>query len=456
VINPKVTDPHTNLSGTLASRVGASISRGNLATMQGSAPVGGGVTFWSGRVASSLANVITSVTIPYFLAISQNLPPATVGLILSIQSLGFIAAPFISGYLVDTRERLWTMRCAEFLRAAALAAMAVAAFTETSVEAVFVICSFTASLAGSIYYAALSASVPDIAGDEMLPRMNARLQGINTATESLGGIAGSAILNFFGVPLALALNALLFALSSLGFTRSDWGATPEKTHEGRSGYLQTIREGFRLLVENNEFRCLIVTGSMANFVIAGSTLPILILFVDDLQYPFYMYTVVLGIGSAGALLGAAQFSRISEFIGSAKRAQVLALAVYAIGFAIYATLGRFGVVSFILAAFTDAIIGVAISVYVIHNATQQQRVIPREMRGRSSSLRAFANSGMSAIGVSMTGALVGLISAVWTVWISACAMLAVAALALLALPRPQKISDDTDRSSDPKREKEVK
>lgn len=371
-----------------------------------------GAAFWTGRFASALGTALTSLTIPFYLTVYLRLDPIAISVVLAGPLVATLLSPLYAGVLADLFDRKRVSIVSELVRTALLVVFALAAAMTVDSVLLLTLINALVAVAKSIFSASFNAGLPDILGEDRLELGNARLQTYSTVAETGGAALGGAALSFLGPFAAFMLNAGAYLFSALGLIGTPWpGSTAVQTPR-KEPYFHRVAAGFVAVRQRPLLAALMGTSAVANLVIHLTAVALLWLLVRDLGYPFFAYSIVLGVGSAGAVVGALLASRLETFEWlSTMRVQAGSLVVYGVLLAAYAALSSFSVVSVVVACLIDFGIGFAISAYVIKNITQQQTAVSRNVRGSVSSVRSFSNALAGLIGTSAAGIVIELFGA---------------------------------------------
>ena len=365
--------------------------------------------FWPGRFASAFGSTLTTLIAPYYLAVVLHLDPVAVSLVMAGPVVATLLSPLYAGIIADSVDRkLLTISC-DFLQFVLLVLLGAITLWGPGGLVPFGIANFLLSVVSSVSIVGLMAGFPDIVGEDKLHAGNARLQTFNTIAHSAGGLSGGAVMSFLGPFTALLANSMAYLVSSLSLLFTRWpNAKPRSGTHHKVPYPEKVAHGFVLVKKNSTLLVLLMTSTFANFFITLSTVALLWLLVREIQLPYFMYVLILSIGSLGAAAGAMLSSRISTWTGSNQRAQLLSLGLYAVLMAGYALLDGTGADTVIIAAAVDFGIGFAVSVYIVNNAVQQQVLVPSTERGSVGAVRSFGSALAGVLGTASSGVLIAL------------------------------------------------
>ena len=254
-------------------------------------------------------------------------------------SLGWVAAAALArfvpmalvgpyaGVIAERFERIRVMATSDLVCLASQAGLALTAAFDGPVLLALALAVLT-TVANSVYFPAVSATIPEIAGEDDLAAANA----LNATIEELVVIAGPAlggVLLALGSPeLAFTVDALTFGVSALLVTRIGMRSTPsDVTEGGEVGLAEQLLVGLVTIAESGAVAWLVAFCVAASFIYGTDV----VLFVDVSQSKlgtggdgFAYLFVGLGIGG---MLAATWIDRLSRS-GRLGRTVLLGLIAY--------------------------------------------------------------------------------------------------------------------------------
>ncbi|MEV7619450.1 MFS transporter [Microbacterium sp. NPDC089321] len=372
-----------------------------------------GTGFWAGRLASTVGGAMASLAMPFFLTVHLQMAPVEVSIVLTGPLLVTILSPLYAGVIADLLDRKRVSIFSELARSALLCSLALVAAANVSDLVILSVVNALIAVASSIYSASFKAGLPDILGEEQLQAGNARLQTLITVAESGSAALGGAALSIFGAVAIFGVTAFSYLLSAACLVKTKWPHSRADAGGGEKlSYLRRVSRGFAAVRESRLLTLLLVTSSLANLVIHVTAVALLFFLVRDLEFPFFLYSLVLAVGSAGAVIGALAMTHLSFLRDmSHARIQTAALVGYGAFLVGYGVLWASSASSFTVACVMDFGIGFCISIYVVRNMTQQQTAVGRESRGSVSSVRTFSTALAGAAGTAAAGVVIEVSSA---------------------------------------------
>jgi MFS family permease len=274
--------------------------------------------------------------------------------------------------------------------------------------------------------AAKHAMVPDIARLAVVPleRVTGVAGVIERLASTVGAAAAGGLIALIGPGLALALNAVTFALAAL-VVATGLPAFRTARPESRASYFSELREGFDFIRRDALLVGIVIMISTTNLLDAAYSAVLLPVWTQSAGYDAALLGLLFAVMSAAAIAGAA--------IATATGERLPRLTVYTLAFLI-AGLPRFAVFAIdvpLVAAFvTLAIAGFAAGfINPILSAVIIER-IPPGMIGRATALIGAFTWALLPFGGLVGGALIALIGLGPTLWLTGIAYFAATLLPL--------------------------
>lgn len=368
--------------------------------------VGPGPVFWAGRGASAFGTTLTTLAITFFAAVVLKLDPLAISTIASGAFIATLLSPLYAGVLADSLDRRQLSAAADAARAIIVVGVAVAVAIGRCGVVELALANMCLAGLEAISNSSFRAGFPDIVGEAQLIKGNSRLQTINTLADTGGGIVGGAAVSLFGPVVSFAANAVAYGFSAISLWSTRWPNSRSSSALVKPSYSWRVRRGFIVIWRDKTLRALVFTSTSSTFFISISSMALLWFMVREIGFSYFSYTVVLSVGSAGAVLGAIICDRVTVFLRTEQRAQVASLGIYATMLVAYTFLTDSTLYDIVFAAGFDFVIGVAISLYVINNSTQQQRIVRTTERGSVSAVRIFGNALAAVAGTAISGWLI--------------------------------------------------
>ncbi|WP_424466808.1 MFS transporter [Pseudoclavibacter helvolus] len=365
-------------------------------------PLGRGFArLWGSAGLSNLADGVLKTAVP-LIALQYTDAPLLLGLVAAAMSLPWLLFALLAGAIADRGDRRILMVAANIVRAAVLAAGALAVWVDAGSVWLLAAVAFCVGSMETVYDTSAQSIVPQLVGKGDLVRANARLTTVELTTNQfvgppLGGVlvaAGAAVA--LVVPGAMWLAALLVLLAVPGSFRI---ARPARTTIAAD-----VGEGLRFLWRSTQLRTLALMVGLVSLTISAA-FTVLPLFATrsgegadvGLGLSEVGYGVLLAVSAVGGVLGATLAAPIVRGIG---RTASLTLTIASI------------VVLVGIGAVTEhpALVGAAlavgsagISIWNVITVSFRQRVTPGALLGRVNSAYRLLAWGTMPIGAVLGG-----------------------------------------------------
>ena len=215
------------------------------------------------------------------------------------------------GVVAERFERVRLMVWLNFLALLLQAALAVAAWRSAPAAVALVLAGLTAAVT-SPYNPAVAALIPQVVGEEDLAAANALNATIDNLVVVAGPAVGAVLLLAGGPALAIAMNALSFAVAAVMLRPLSVRSQPsDVTGGGTTGPLRQVVDGFRALGSSTAVATFVAFSVLASFVYGTDT----VLFVPISRVQLHTGTsgygyLLAGLG-VGGVAGAVVVNRLA-------------------------------------------------------------------------------------------------------------------------------------------------
>lgn len=279
-----------------------------------------------------------------------------------------------AGVIAERYERVKVMVTADLLCTVWMSTVAVLASFHAPVLAVIVFAGLT-SVTASVYPPAVTAMIPQVAGEEDLAAANA----LNGTVDNLAVIAGPAIGALLLVigppPVAFAINAATFLFSAALVSRMKARSEPTDTSEEGNAFTQVIH-GFTAITTNTTAAILVGFSVLASFIYGTDTVALVYVSDNKLGTGANGYGYLLAALGIGGVLAALFVDRLasSPHLGLII---VIGMAVYCLPTALLV-----GTHSPAVASVIEGVRGGGTLVVDVLAVTLLQRSLPKDMIAR--------------------------------------------------------------------------
>ncbi|MBB5805738.1 putative MFS family arabinose efflux permease [Saccharothrix ecbatanensis] len=271
------------------------------------------VRFWTADTVSLAGTHVTTLALQAVAILTLGASLTETGTLAASRWLPYLLFGLVAGVLVDRRRRLPVLIGADFARAAVLALIPLAAFTDTlTLPLLFglVVVFGTLSL---FYDAAHQSFLPLIVPTERLTDANARLEQTGSVAQGLGPLVGGALVKLIGGPLAILVDAVSYLISGLVLatlrTREQLPEAPKRDLRAE------LREGLRWVYGHKVLRPLAIA-SHAWFLFTAMVTPVFsFLMLNELGFDALDLGITYAVGGVGGVLGASVSSHAGRRFG---------------------------------------------------------------------------------------------------------------------------------------------
>lgn len=360
--------------------------------------------FVGGQVTSLMGDGLALLAIP-LLVLSLTRNPVTAALSAAPRTIGYVVAGMPAGVIVDRLNPRYVMMSMDVVRFTIFALLAVLGLNHLLRVWIVLALAFVAAGAGVFFETALAVAVRDMVGDDRLLGVNSALELANQLSIIVGpGIVGI-LAATIGLMPALLVNAGTFVVSLVtlfAVRRSGHQIAPT------AGVWRALRrmradlvEGLGYLRAEPLILMLALLSAGLNLFLAAETLQVFfgkqLLRLDDVQIG-----VVVMAGGAGGIVAALSTPllgrRFAEPTLIVAGGMATALSLVAVGLA----------QSMPTLALANLVSGLASVVSVIAIRSLRQRLVPRELLGRTTGTARMIALSAGPLGTLLAGILTSL------------------------------------------------
>ena len=385
---------------------------------------------WLAQGVSTFGSLITRAALPFTAALALQASAAQMALLAAANLVaGLVVAP-LAGPWLDRRTRKPVMLACDIVRAGILAVIPVAALGGHLSFGLLLIVQALSGAFSTVFDVAQGSWLPELVGEEQLVHANARLASTNAVAEMASfGLAGW-LVQWFGGPITIALDALSYLGSALALVgirtperlaatsvgasaagRASAGEVPQahaQASEGLSlartlaGWLAEVREGLHVAFADPALAAL-AAAEAALFGAFGVFMACYTLFATrELALPTGPLGMVFGLGGLASFGASLWAPRLGGRLG-VQRSMALGLALGMCGL-VLAVLAPAGLPAVALAALAaQQLVGDGgWTLFLVHSGSLRLQLAPAHARAR-------VVAGAHALGVAamLAGSLLG-------------------------------------------------
>ncbi|MFY1672035.1 MFS transporter [Plantactinospora sp. WMMB334] len=387
--------------------------------------------YWSAQTVSLLGDQISAIALPLLAVLGTGAGPAEMGYLTAAALIPNLLFSLLLGAWVDRYpHKRRVMVLADLGRAVLLAAVPVAYLVGVlSLGQLYLVAFLTGTLA-VLFEVAHGALFVSLVPRRDYVDANALTNGSRAMSYVAGPSAGGLLVQTLSAPVALLADALSYLVSALFLARVRPVPAPEPPPADGGGL--GIGQGLRFVARSRILRAVLLgttTLNLFNYMFAA----LFVLYVStELGLSPGLLGLVIGVGSVGALLGAAVTGRLVRRFGIGRTALV-GFVLFPAPLVLVPLAG--GPTPVVVGALVVAefLSGLGVMVLDITVGSLQVAVTPERLLARVTGAKRTVNYGIRPIGAVLGGSLGAAIGVRPTLWIATVG--AVAGL-LWLLPTP--------------------
>ena len=282
---------------------------------------------WLGEGVSVLGNATTSVLLPLLAVVGFGAGPGWMGLITAAAWAPWLLVGLPAGAWVDRLPARRVMVASDVLAASTLASVPVAWALGLLTLPHLVAAAFANGVCTVFFRAAYPLLVRQVAPCHQQEAAFARLFGTESAMQVAGPGLGGLLAQALSAASGLAADALSFIVSAVCLLRLRLDAADDasRAREGAEPLATRIRQGVDYIRHDRILRFFTLVGGASNFGLTGYGALLVLFLVREVHLDEAGVGVVMAVGAAGGVVGAAIATRVSQRLGSARALLVLQL-----------------------------------------------------------------------------------------------------------------------------------
>jgi MFS family permease len=365
------------------------------------------VRLWIAETISQFGTQISLLALPLVAVTLLNATPLEVAALGTIEFLPFILFSLPAGAWVDRLRRRPILIAGDLGRAVALATIPAAYLLGVLTIWQLYVVGFVAGTLTVFFDVAYQSYLPSLVDRDQLVDGNGKLETSRTLAQTAGPALGGGLIGLVTAPLAIAADAVSFALSAVFvFAIRRHEPTPDRhadEHGRRRGSLrQEVSDGLRYVLGNRYLRGIAASTATSNFFSNVALATFIVYAVRELHLTALEIGVTFGLGNVGAILGALSAERIARRFGVGPTI-VGATALGGPGLLLLALAPHEFPVPFLVAG--TFLTGFEIVVYNINQLSFRQAITPTSMQGRMNATMRFIVWGTIPLGSIVGGAI---------------------------------------------------
>lgn len=270
------------------------------------------VRFWLSQTTSMAGSQISFLALPLVAVLVLGAGAMQTGALTASSRLPFLVFGLLVGVWVDRFRRRPMIIWAYLGRAVVLAWIPVAAGLHVlTVEQIYVV-AFAVGTLTLLSDVAAQSFLPTIADEAHIIEANSKLEVSRASTDMVGPSAGGALVQALTAPLAILADVVSYLVATALLVSVRVTERKPTGNTARASTIGEIREGLRFVLGNRLLRWNALASALSN-LFTNILLAILVLYaVRSLRLSPGTIGLVIGVGSVGALLGAASGRRMTR------------------------------------------------------------------------------------------------------------------------------------------------
>jgi MFS family permease len=359
---------------------------------------------WYGQTVSLFGSQISVIAVPLTAVTLLNATSWQMGVLQALGSLPFFLFSLFVGVWIDRAKRKPFLLYANIISALLLLTIPLLYFLGILHMHHLYIIIFLTATASMIFELAYLSYMPSIVATKHIAKANSKLE----ASRSISSIAGPSLagwlISILTAPFAIIIDVLSFLISSIliSFIKSNEQVQPTKSQN----LFQSIKEGLVIILKEPIFKSITFSTAILNFCGSAFGAVYILYLVKSLEISSFYLGLVLGAGSAGALLGSFVTNPLIVRLGIGKSLIVSCLmivfgSIIVPPIPIHVNL----YVKFLLLCLGQLFSTIGSTVYFITQVSLRQTITPNHLLGRVNASNRFISRGFMPIGAFAGGIL---------------------------------------------------
>ncbi|MBM0276648.1 MFS transporter, partial [Micromonospora tarensis] len=293
---------------------------------------------WSAAVSSRFGDALRTPALA-LLAATVSRDPRIIAAITVAGQLPPLLFGLLGGVYADRRDRRRTMALVDGVRAAVVAALAVAVALQRASVPLLLVAAFLLAALGTLFDSASFALLPALVPPDALARANGRLQAGSAVAGGFLGAPAAGVLFAVAPAVPFALDAVTFAAAALlvlALSPAPVAPAAARPRARRESVWSEIVEGLRWLRAHRTLWRITLLAAASNLAISGIIAVQVLYALDVLRVPPAGYGLFAAAAIVGGVAGALGSGRLGAWLGTlpALRVVLAAQTVALTGFAL--------------------------------------------------------------------------------------------------------------------------
>ena len=394
---------------------------------------------------SNFGSMLSRLAVPWIATLSLAASPLAMGgLVVADVLAGALGAVLLAGSIDRAGKRAVMLGC-DLLRAAVLALLTLLAWQGGLTFPMLVAAAAANGVLTVGFEMARSAWVAQRVEPSRLPKRNAQLSMAGSLSETAAFALGGWVFQWTGAAIALAVDALSFALSA-GCLRGVPETPPVVPAEAPAAALDRLigdaRAGLRTVLAQPALRALAVIEVLLALGSSLAATSYMIFVARDIGFTTGSLGMIFATGGLGAVAGAALAPWLGRRLGPG-RAMAFGLALAALGAACIPLVAASGLLGGALLVAHQIIGDAGRTLHDVVDRTLRQTAAPAALLARTDAGLRTAGQLATLAGAVGGGALASAVGTRTSLWLSAALIAGAASVAVVTLGRRRPLDPRT-------------
>lgn len=359
--------------------------------------------FLIGQLVTHVGHSLLFIALP-ILVLDTTGSIARMGLTTACMGLGRFIGGLLAGPVVDRVDRRWCMIACDLGCVLVNALVPLLWLLHAPGFWVLLVVAFAGNLLGTVFYVAQTAAIPSLVDRSQLTATNGLLMATQGVAYLVGPILSGLLCSTLGAAATVGLNAATFVVSALTLAMirirprgaDDEESRPQAGHAGRDALA-----GARFVWREPPLRALLVLTLGADLLYI-SAIDLFIFYVKvSLEQGDQMVGVVFTVAAGGAILGGVLAAGVRRRLGFG----VASLAALALQAACILAISETRAIALIAGA--ACVYAFGASAWQVYNHSIRQELTPQALLGRVSAVFTVPVSGIAPLGAAGATLLAG-------------------------------------------------
>jgi MFS family permease len=360
--------------------------------------------FWAGETVSLIGSQITDLALPLTAVLLLQASAFEVGLLNVARYTPYVLLSLFAGVWFDRHRRRPALIGSNIGRGILIGIVPLAAVLGLlSIQLVYVVALLVGTLT-VLFDVGCMSYVPGLVQPRHLAESNSKMQ----VSYSIAGISGPGLagllIGLLTAPTALVADALSYLVAAVTLIWIRKEEAPPAPPADQPAVLTSIAEGLRTVFGNRVLRLLATQSAVFNLFENVIVTLFLLYAVRQLGLSPSELGLVVGVGSAGALVGAGLSTRIIHALGVG-RSMAVSTVIGCLSPALLLLPRDSSTTSLMLLGGCLAMHGACLAVFNVNALTLRQSITPNHLLGRMNASYRLLLFGTVPLGAALGGAL---------------------------------------------------